>query len=65
MSKIIEILEKVKDMLDVEQPTKRASQQNKMSTSAAKAKLDALVNMSMKGKAADLDMHMEKPKKKK
>ena len=56
IGKLIPILEQVKDMLAVKQEgpgtQKKASQSNKMSTAAAKAKLSALTAKSKKGRTS-------------
>jgi hypothetical protein len=65
--KIIPLLEKVKEMLGVDQEgpgtQKKASEQKRPSTAAAKAKLDNLTKMSMKDKGKDLDINSNASKK--
>lgn len=66
-SKMIALLEKVKDMLGVVQvgpgTQKKASQSNGSSSSAAKAKLAALVSMSKKGQDGALKVAAHGSKK--
>jgi hypothetical protein len=63
MSKIVDLLEQVKEMLACgPSGQKMANQNNKASADAAKAKLDALRAMSMKG-AENLKVKAESKKK--